>query len=90
MELLAEVADKVARESWWVENVDVTIAAETPRLAPHMEAMAANLVARLARLREPMGRGIAVSVRPKRGEGLGAIGRSEGIAVWAVALLSGG
>jgi 2C-methyl-D-erythritol 2,4-cyclodiphosphate synthase len=37
-----------------------------------------------------MGRGIAVSVRPKRGEGLGAIGRSEGIAVWAVVLLSGG
>jgi 2-C-methyl-D-erythritol 2,4-cyclodiphosphate synthase len=89
MELLADVADKVARESWWVENVDVTIAAETPRLAPHMEAMAANLVARLARLREPMGRGIAVSVRPKRGEGMGAIGRSEGIAVWAVVLLSG-
>jgi len=55
-----------------------------------MEAMAANLVTRLARLREPMGRGIAVSVRAKRGEGLGAIGRSEGIAVWAVVLLSGG
>lgn len=90
MELLADVADKVARESWWLENVDVTIAAETPRLAPHMDAMAANLVARLVRLREPMGRGIAVSVRPKRGEGLGAIGRSEGIAVWAVVLLSGG
>lgn len=90
MELLAEVARRVAHEGWWVENVDVAVAAETPRLAAHVDAMAANLVAVLAPLREPMGHGIAASVRPKRAEGLGAIGRSEGIAVWAVALLSGG
>jgi 2-C-methyl-D-erythritol 2,4-cyclodiphosphate synthase len=90
MGLLAEVAARVAHQGWWVENVDVAVAAETPRLAPHVEAMAANLVAALAPLREPMGHGIAVSLRPKRAEGLGAIGRSEGIAVWAVALLSGG
>jgi 2-C-methyl-D-erythritol 2,4-cyclodiphosphate synthase len=90
MQMLADVARRVARDGWYLENVDVTIAAETPRLAPHMEAMAAKLVDVLKPLREPMGRGIAVSVRPKRGEGLGAIGRSEGIAVWAVALLSGG
>ncbi|HUI47316.1 MAG TPA: 2-C-methyl-D-erythritol 2,4-cyclodiphosphate synthase [Acidimicrobiia bacterium] len=90
MELLAEVAQRVARHGWWLENVDVVIAAETPRLAPHVEAMAANLGSALARLREPMGHGIGVSVRPKHGEGLGAIGRAEGIAVWAVALLSGG
>jgi 2-C-methyl-D-erythritol 2,4-cyclodiphosphate synthase len=86
--LLTEVARQAAHHGWWIENVDVTIVAETPRLAPHMEAMATNLVAALAALREPMGQGIAVSVRPKRGEGLGAIGRAEGIAVWAVALLS--
>lgn len=90
MLMLADVAERVGRDGWYLENVDVTIAAETPRLAPHMEAMAANIVAVLKPLREPMGRGIAVSVRPKRGEGLGAIGRSEGIAVWAVAMLSGG
>jgi 2-C-methyl-D-erythritol 2,4-cyclodiphosphate synthase len=90
MRLLGEVAHHVARNGWWVENVDVTIAAETPRLAPYVEEMAANIVAMLAALREPMGHGIAASVRPKRGEGLGAIGRAEGIAVWAVALLSGG
>jgi 2C-methyl-D-erythritol 2,4-cyclodiphosphate synthase len=35
-----------------------------------------------------MGHGIAVTVKSKRGEGLGAIGRAEGIAVWAVALLA--
>jgi 2-C-methyl-D-erythritol 2,4-cyclodiphosphate synthase len=90
MALLADVAGRVAQRGWWIENVDVTIAAETPRLAPHVEAMAANLVTALAPLREPMGHGIAASVRPKRGEGLGAIGRAEGIAVWAAVMLSGG
>jgi 2-C-methyl-D-erythritol 2,4-cyclodiphosphate synthase len=88
MALLADVARQAAHHGWWIENVDVTIAAETPRLAPHVEAMAVHLVGALAPLREPMGQGIAVSVRPKRGEGLGAIGRSEGVAVWAVAVLS--
>jgi len=88
MRLLAEVARRVARDGFWVENVDVTVAAETPALAPHVDAMVANLVVALAPLREPMGFGIAAAVRPKRGEGLGAIGRSEGIAVWAVALLA--
>jgi 2-C-methyl-D-erythritol 2,4-cyclodiphosphate synthase len=88
MGLLAEVAHRVAQLGFWVENVDVTIAAETPRLAPHVEAMAARLVTTLAPLREPMGHGIGASVRPKHGEGLGAIGRAEGIAVWAVALLA--
>ena len=39
---------------------------------------------------EPMGDGIHVRVKPKRGEGIGAIGRSEGIAAWAVALLDRG
>jgi 2-C-methyl-D-erythritol 2,4-cyclodiphosphate synthase len=85
--MLADVAGQVARHGWWLENVDVAVAAETPKLAPHIDGMVANLVAALAPLREPMGHGIAVAVRPKRGEGLGAIGRSEGIAVWAVALL---
>ena len=61
-----------------------------PRLAPHLAAMAANLKAALRPAAEPMGEGIHVSVKPKRGEGMGAIGRSEGIAVWAVALLDRG
>ena len=75
---------------WWVDNVDVVVAAEQPRLAPHVDAMAANLAAALQAAAEPMGDGIHVRVTPKRGEGLGAIGRSEGIAVWAVALLDRG
>jgi 2C-methyl-D-erythritol 2,4-cyclodiphosphate synthase len=85
--LLAEVAAKVSAAGWWIGNVDVVIAAERPRLSPHTRAMAANVAAALDAAREPMGRGIHVAVRPKRGEGLGFVGRNEGIAAWAVALL---
>jgi 2C-methyl-D-erythritol 2,4-cyclodiphosphate synthase len=73
-----------------VGNVDVVVAAEQPSLAPHVGAMAANLVDALQAAAEPMGEGIHVRVKPKRGEGIGAVGRSEGIAVWAVALLDRG
>ena len=88
IELLRDVVGRVAADRWWVDNVDIVIAAEVPRLAPHTAAMAANITEVLAVAKEPMGHGINVSVRPKRAEGLGAIGRAEGIAVWAVALLS--
>jgi 2-C-methyl-D-erythritol 2,4-cyclodiphosphate synthase len=76
--LLAEVAGKVRGAGYRVGNVDVVVVAETPRLAPSVRMMAENL-----------GRvvGGLVSVKPKRGEGLGAIGRAEGIAAMAVALL---
>lgn len=90
IELLRDVADRVRAAGWWVANVDVVVAAEEPRLAPHVAAMAANLVAAMSAAAEPLGEGIHVSVKPKRGEGIGAVGRSEGIAVWAVALLDRG
>ena len=38
--LLTDVASRVAALGWWVQNVDVTVAAEQPRLAPHLAAMA--------------------------------------------------
>jgi 2-C-methyl-D-erythritol 2,4-cyclodiphosphate synthase len=88
--LLRDVAGRVAKAGWWIDNVDIVVAAETPKLAPYTAAMAERLVDALAPARQPMGTGIAVAVKPKRGEGLGAIGRSEGIAVWAVALLAHG
>lgn len=87
IELLGEVAQRIHRERWWVVNVDVVVAAEAPRLAPHLGAMQTNLAAALEPVREPMGPGVHVSVTPKRGEGLGFVGRTEGIAAWAVALL---
>jgi 2-C-methyl-D-erythritol 2,4-cyclodiphosphate synthase len=82
LELLRDVVSSVAASGWRVVNVDVVIAAEQPRLAPHIESMVQNLVAVL-------GEDVFVSIKPKRGEGVGAVGRSEGIAVWAVALLEG-
>ena len=88
--LLAQVATKVAAAHWWVGNVDVVIAAERPRLGPHVAAMVANITAALVPAQEPMGLGIHVAIRAKRGEGLGFVGRSEGIAAWSVALLERG
>jgi 2-C-methyl-D-erythritol 2,4-cyclodiphosphate synthase len=81
LQLLAEVAERVAAAGWRLVNVDVAVVAEQPRLAPHVKEMAENLTSALASC------GGMVSVKPKRAEGLGALGRGEGIAVWAVALL---
>ena len=78
MELLTDVVGRVRAAGWSVGNVDIVIAAEQPALAPHLDAMKANLEAVVDAM---------VSVKPKRGEGIGAVGRAEGIAVWAVALL---
>lgn len=79
IELLREVVQRIDAAGWSVVNVDVVIAAEEPHLAPHLGAMVANLA--------PVLGGAHVSVKPKRGEGIGTVGRSEGIACWAVALL---
>jgi len=87
IDLLRQVAERVHDAGWSVENVDIVVAAEEPRLAPHVAAMAANLVDAMAAA-EPGDEEITVSVKPKRAEGLGTIGRGEGIAAWAVALLA--
>lgn len=87
MGLLDDVVRRVVKTGMWVGNVDVVVAAERPPLAAHLPAMSENLAAALAPAREPMGEPLRVSVKPKRTEGLGTIGRGEGIAAWAVALL---
>jgi 2-C-methyl-D-erythritol 2,4-cyclodiphosphate synthase len=66
-------------EAWEVVNVDCSVVLEAPRLAPHRAAMQKALSAAV---------GAPVSVKAKRAEGLGALGRGEGIACWAVALLT--
>jgi len=76
--LLTEVVRMAAQEGFACANADCTIIADTPRLAPHTEAMA-------ARLRRVLG--APVSVKATRAEGLGALGRAEGIACMAVVLL---
>ena len=79
MDLLREVMSRVTAEGWSVGNVDVVVNAEQPALAAHLPAMRTNLAAAL--------HGAHVSVTPKRGEGVGTVGRAEAIAVWVVALL---
>jgi 2-C-methyl-D-erythritol 2,4-cyclodiphosphate synthase len=78
MQILRQVVDKVRAAGWRVENVDVNVICERPKIAPHRAAMKANLVAAV---------GAPVSVKGRRAEGLGSIGRVEGIACMAVALL---
>jgi 2-C-methyl-D-erythritol 2,4-cyclodiphosphate synthase len=80
--LLREVSEMVANAGWRAGNVDVVVAAEQPRLGPHLPDMVSALEDALAAVRPDV-----VTVKPKRAEGLGAIGRAEGIAAWAVALL---
>ena len=77
MELLARVVLSVT-ESYRIGNVDVTVVLEAPKVAPHREAMQ-------RRLEDVVG--APVSVKAKRGEGLGAIGRREGVAALAVAVV---
>jgi len=84
---LVAIAARLATDGWTVANVGVVIAAEQPRLAPHVDAIAAGISQALDALRDPADPAVPVAVTPKRGEGLGAIGRAEGIAAWAVALL---
>jgi 2-C-methyl-D-erythritol 2,4-cyclodiphosphate synthase len=75
--LLASVVGTLS-QSWRTLNVDCTVIAEAPRLAPFKEAMERELAGVV---------GAPVSVKAKRGEGLGALGRQEGIACLAVALI---
>ena len=77
--LLARVVEKLTPE-WQPINVDCTVIAEAPRLAQHRDNMEKTLAAVV---------GAPVSVKAKRGEGLGALGRQEGIACIAVALIEG-
>jgi 2-C-methyl-D-erythritol 2,4-cyclodiphosphate synthase len=85
--LLRDVAAKVTAAGFRLVNVDVVVAAERPSLSAHVRAMTTNLSGALISLFPEPGAQKLVSVKVKRGEGLGAIGRGEGIAVWAVALL---
>ena len=78
LKLLTEVAARVERAGWSTVNIDCSVVLEAPRLAPRRNAMQ-------EKLREATS--ADVRVKPKRAEGLGALGRGEGVACWAVALL---
>ena len=72
------------RQGLAVVNCDVTILAEQPRLGDHKPAMKARIAAMLGV------DGARVAVKAKTNEGMGAIGRGEGIAAMAVVMLAGG
>lgn len=79
--LLSEVYRHVQQAGWQLGNLDLTVIAERPKLAPHVPAMR-------ARLAEILGCDVgAVSVKASTAEKLGALGRQEGIAVHAVVLV---
>ena len=79
--LLREAVNRVRAAGYLVGNVDATIIAQAPKMAPHIPVMVANVAADL---------GVAagqVNIKAKTNERLGYLGREEGIAAEAIALL---
>jgi 2-C-methyl-D-erythritol 2,4-cyclodiphosphate synthase len=76
--LLTEVSTRVRAEGWQPVNVDCAVVLEAPKVAPNRDEMQRRLTAAV---------GAPVAVKANRAEGLGAIGRGEGIACYAVALV---
>jgi len=79
VELLAEATRRVRAAGWSPGNVDCTVVLDEPKLAPHRGEMQRRLSAAV---------GAPVTVKGRRPEGLGAIGRGEGVACWAVAVVT--
>ena len=76
--LLTQAMTKLREISGTVINIDVTVVAERPKLAPRKAEIEQRMSATVD---------APVTVKGKRAEGLGALGRSEGIACWALALI---
>ena len=79
MALLREVASRVRAAGFEPGNVDCAVVCERPKLAPRRDEMQRNLSVAV---------GAPVTVKGNRAEGLGAIGRVEGIACFAVAIVT--
>ena len=76
--ILEEVSAMVRAQGWVIGNVDCSVVCETPKLAPHRAEMQDKL-SRAANA--------PISVKGRRAEGLGSLGRREGIACWASAVI---
>ena len=81
LDLLREAVALVTNAGYAIVNVDTTVIAEAPRLLPHIDDIRASLAGALAV------DATAVSVKATTADGLGALGRGEGIAALAIALL---
>ncbi len=79
IELLAEAVRRVREAGWEPGNVDASVVTDHPKMAPMREQMQKNLSDAV---------GAPVSVKGRRPEGLGALGRGEGVACWAVAVVT--
>ena len=80
--LLRTAYQRVREAGWQVVNIDATIHAQAPKMGPHVPAMIANIASDLAL--EPQ----AINIKAKTNEGLGHLGRQEGIAANVIALLT--
>lgn len=80
-DLLRQAVRRATAAGWRIENVDCTVIAQTPRIAPHVDAMRAAIAQDLALETS------AVNIKGKTTEHLGFTGRGEGIAAQAVVLL---
>jgi len=79
--LLEKVCEFLQQEKWLIGNVDITILAQTPRMAGHIDAMCQRL-ATLMRIQPEQ-----VNVKASTTEGMGFVGRKEGIETYAVVLI---
>lgn len=79
IEILRNVASKLTEAGYRIQNVDCSVVCERPKLTPQREAMQQNLSRAI---------GAQVTVKGRRAESLGALGRAEGIACFAVALIA--
>lgn len=78
MALLAHVVSMITAEGWEIANVDCAVICERPKLAPRRQEMQDTLAGVV---------GAPVSIKGNRAEGLGALGRAEGVACLATALI---
>ncbi|HEX5436841.1 MAG TPA: 2-C-methyl-D-erythritol 2,4-cyclodiphosphate synthase [Gemmatimonadaceae bacterium] len=84
LDMLRRVAHVVRTRGWVVSFVDATVITERPAIAPHSEAMCRSLASAMGIAIE------SVSVKGKSNEGMGWIGRGEGLACVAIATLEQG
>jgi 2-C-methyl-D-erythritol 2,4-cyclodiphosphate synthase len=84
LDLLRHIAELLTRKGARIVNVDAMVVAEAPKIAPHRDAMRANIAGALGVSAD------RVSVKATTNEQLGALGRREGMAAMAVALVQVG
>lgn len=81
IEMLGAAVGRLRERGWHVQQVDITVITEQPKIAPHRAAMRERLAATLGVEAD------AVSIKGKTNEGMGWIGRGEGLACMAVATI---